>query len=113
MTSMRILCFMTALIMAVTSNLAWAQGQFVPLGVENTYVTGMSADGMVVVGVWGSLGPAWRWTPATGVVNIGSISQTVAVSADGRTIVGTANNVNGIGYAAVWLAGKNWSILPA
>jgi uncharacterized membrane protein len=72
----------------------------------------MSADGSVVVGVYGSLGPAWRWTPATGVVNIGSISQTVAISADGRTIVGTANDAAGVAYAAVWQSGKQWATLP-
>ena len=107
-----VICFFAALIMAAGGSHAWAQGQFVPLGAENTYVTAMSADGMVVVGVYGSLGPAWRWTPGSGVVNIGSISQTVAVSADGRTIVGTANDDRGTGYAAIWQNGKNWITLP-
>ena len=107
-----IICFITALTMAFTAGRALAQGQFVPMGVDNTYVTGMSADGQVVVGVWGSLGPAWRWTPATGVVNIGSISQTVAVSADGKTIVGTANDDKGVGYAAIWQSGRQWQTLP-
>ena len=106
-------CFLAVLMMGVGAGPAWPQGSFVRLGVENTYVTGMSADGMVVVGVWGSYGPAWRWTPSTGVVNIGSISQTAAVSRDGRTIVGTANDPNGIGYAAIWQNGKEWLTLPA
>jgi probable HAF family extracellular repeat protein len=91
---------------------ATAHAQFIPLGAADSYVTGMSADGSIVVGVYGSLGPAWRWTPATGVVNIGSISQTVAVSADGRTIVGTANDATGVAYAAVWQSGKQWATLP-
>ena len=38
-------CFLTALMMVVSSSPARAQGTFVPLGVGNTYVTGMSADG--------------------------------------------------------------------
>ena len=107
-----IICFMTVLTMAVTASAAWAQGQFVPLGAENTFVTGMSADGTVVVGVYGSLGPAWRWTSGTGVMNLGSISQTVAVSRDGQTIVGTAKGTDGIGYAAIWQTGKQWTTLP-
>lgn len=109
----RITCFITALISTVAASGAWAQGQFIPLGTANTYVTGMSADGTVVVGVYGSLGPAWRWTPSTGVVNIGSISQTVGISRDGLTIVGTANDSRSTGYAAVWQSGTNWTTLPA
>ena len=108
----RILHLMTALSMAVAVSPAWAQGKFIPLGVENTYVTCMSGDGTVVVGVWGSEGPAWRWTAETGVVDIGSISQTVAVSRDGRTIVGTAKDATGVGYAATWQSGKQWITLP-
>jgi len=107
-----IVSLMSALVMALTASHALAQAQFIPLGAENTYVTGMSADGMVVVGVYGSVGPAWRWTPATGVQNIGSISQTTAVSADGRTVVGTARGTDGIGYAAIWQSGKEWATLP-
>ena len=99
-----------ALGMAVSAGPVWAQ--FTPLGTANTYVTGMSADGSVVVGVWGSEGPAWRWTAATGTVDIGSISQTVAVSRDGRTIVGTAKSADGLAYAAIWQNGRQWVTLP-
>jgi probable HAF family extracellular repeat protein len=73
----------------------------------------MSADGTVVVGVYGSLGPAWRWTPGSGAVNLGSISQTVAVSRDGQTIVGTANDARQTGYASIWQSGTQWLPLPA
>ena len=89
-----------------------AQGTFTPLGVKNTYVASMSADGTVLVGVWGNEGPAWRWTPETGVVDIGSVSQQVKVSGDGRTIVGTAKDSQGIKYAAIWQGGKDWRTLP-
>src|SRR5262249_7490160 len=41
-----------------------------------------------------------------------SISQTVAVSRDGRTIVSTENDSRSTGYAAVWQNGTNWTILP-
>jgi uncharacterized membrane protein len=101
---------MSALAMVVGTGPALAQ--FTPLGTADTYVTGMSADGTVVVGVWGSEGPAWRWTPGTGVVDIGSISQTVAVSRDGRTILGTARAADGLAYAAIWQSGKQWVTLP-
>jgi uncharacterized membrane protein len=102
---------MTAMVLAFGAASALAQ-TFTGLGVADTYVTGMSADGSVVVGVWGNEGPAWRWTAATGVVDIGSVSQTVAVSRDGRTIVGTAKDANGIAYAAIWQNGKRWVTLP-
>ena len=103
-------CFMSAVAMAVGAGPVLAQ--FTPMRTANTYVTGMSADGSVVAGVWGSEGPAWRWTSATGVVDIGSISQTVGVSRDGRTIVGTARADNGFGHAATWQSGKQWVTLP-
>src|SRR4051794_23612117 len=86
--------------------------QFMPLGTANSYVAHMSADGTVVVGVWGSEGPAWRWTSGTGVVDTGSVSQTVAVSRDGRTIVGAAKATDGLVYAAIWQSGKQWVTLP-
>jgi uncharacterized membrane protein len=104
-----VLGLLTALIL--TDGRAFAQ-TFTGMGVAYTYVTGMSADGSVVVGVLGALGPAWRWTAATGVVDIGSVSQIVAISRDGKTIVGTANDANGIAYAAIWQSGKQWVTLP-
>ena len=107
-----ILCSMIAAAAAVAAGPALAQGKFTPLGVENTYVAGMSADGSVVVGVWGNEGPAWRWTAETGVVDIGSVSQQVKISRDGRTIVGTAKDAKGIAHAAIWQSGKQWITLP-
>jgi hypothetical protein len=68
-----IVCLIAALAIAVGAGPALAQGTFTPMGTADTYVTGMSADGTVVVGVWGCEGPAWRWTQATGVVDIGFI----------------------------------------
>ena len=88
---------------AMTTSPVWAQGTFTPLGSKDSYVTNMSSDGSVVVGVWGSEGPAWRWTAQTGVVDIGSVSQQVDISRDGRTIVGTAQDSKGISHAAIWL----------
>jgi hypothetical protein len=107
-----LLCSMVAAAAVVAASPALAQGRFIPLGVENTYVSGMSADGTVVVGVWGNEGPAWRWTAETGVVDIGSVSQQVKVSRDGRTIIGTAKDAQGIANAAGWQNGKQWRTLP-
>ena len=104
-------CALTALAMVAGAGPVLAQ--FTPLGVRDTYVTSMSADGTVLVGVYGSdAGPAWRWTSGTGVVEIGSISHTVTVSGDGRTIVGTAKAADGLGYAAIWQSGQQWRTLP-
>lgn len=108
-----IVCTMITAVMVLGASPVLAQGTFTPLGVKNTYVASMSADGTVVVGVWGNEGPAWRWTPETGVVDIGSVSQQVKVSGDGRTIVGTAKDSQGIKYAAIWQGGKDWRTLPA
>ena len=106
-----VLCLLTALVLALTAGRAFAQ-TFTGMGVAYTYVTGMSADGSVVVGVWGPLGPAWRWTAATGVVDIGSVSQIVAISRDGKTIVGTANDASGIAYAAIWQKRQTMGYFP-
>jgi uncharacterized membrane protein len=100
---------MSVLAMAAGAGSAFAQ--FTPLGTADTYVFGMSADGSVVVGTWGNEGPAWRWTQSTGVVDIGSVSQAVAVSRDGRTVVGQAKGADGLEYAAIWQSGKQWVTL--
>jgi len=106
------LCAVIAAAIAATANPVWAQGTFTPLGTKDTYVSGMSADGSIIVGVWGNLGPAWRWTAQTGAVDIGSVSQQVKISRDGGTIVGTAKDSYGVAYAAIWQSGKQWLTLP-
>ena len=104
-------CSLTALAMVAGAGPALAQ--FTPLGARDTYVTSMSADGTVLVGTYGGdFGPAWRWTSGTGVMEIGSISHTVTVSGDGRTIVGTEKGAGGLGYAAIWQSGRQWRTLP-
>jgi probable HAF family extracellular repeat protein len=73
---------------------------------------GISADGSVVVG-WGafnsSMVRAFRWTAATGMVNIGSpdasgpTSDAFAITPDGSVIVGTAQPSAGApSQAALW-----------
>jgi uncharacterized membrane protein len=73
-----------------------------------TVVTDLSADGLLAVGSFG--GGGFRWTAATGVVDLGGTGVT-GVSADGTTLVGTANDANGIHNAAVWLKDKSWRLL--
>lgn len=70
-----------------------------PTGFFQSFATGVSADGSVVVG-WGSIGDrpntgisrAYRWTAETGMVDLGSSaarpSSAYAVSGDGRVVVG-------------------------
>lgn len=65
--------------------------------------SGVSADGEVVVGtaVVPGHSEAFRWTSATGVVTLGSLSEhspgsdALDISADGTTIVGTSNSTYG------------------
>jgi probable HAF family extracellular repeat protein len=67
---------------------------------ENPVATGVSADGAVVVGrtVFGYHG--WRWTQATGMVELGmsggyEYGYATGVSGDGDIIVGSAARVQG------------------
>jgi len=61
------------------------------------WTEGMSADGLVIVGVSNFNREAFRWTAADGMVGLGFLPGakdghiTAAVSADGKVIVGTAS----------------------
>ena len=106
----RTMLFVAAVIAATVGSVQ-AQGTFTGMGARNTYMSGISADGTIAVGVYGSLGPAWRWTTSGGVVNIGSVSQQVKVSRDGKTVVGEAKDSAGISSAAIWQSGTTWRTL--
>ncbi len=69
----------------------------------------LGANGFTVVGGTYS-GEAFYWMPSSGVVRIGGLAA-VAVSRDGRTIVGEALDANGKENAAIWLGGKEWRLL--
>lgn len=84
---------------------AIGQSDFMGLGaspVGGMYcASGVSADGSVVVGEWGTIGiyiEACYWTRETNVVRLGDLpgggtySRATAVSADGRVIVGFADS---------------------
>ena len=85
--------------------------------VDYCIITGASADGSVVVGTYDNgvgLSSACRWTASGGVEVIaepGSIFRRVAISRDGKTIVGTVSDSRGNFHAAIWQGGKNWRIL--
>jgi probable HAF family extracellular repeat protein len=55
-------------------------------------------------------GEAFYWMPATGTNNIGGRSG-VAVSVDGRMIVGQSLDADGVESAAIWKGGKEWRLL--
>jgi probable HAF family extracellular repeat protein len=87
-----------------------AQGTFTGLGTQDTYVTGMSADGSIVVGTRSNFGPVFKWS--NGVVeNIGGVGFQAKISRDGKVIVSDATDSQGITSAAIWQGGTNWRTL--
>jgi len=87
-----------------------AQARFIRLG-KPGFASGISADGRIVVGVYGNFGPAFRWTAEEGMVNIGGVGFLARISRDGRTIVSNAKDSSGITSAAIWQGGQNWRTL--
>jgi probable HAF family extracellular repeat protein len=91
-----------------------AQVTFRGFGTNDVYITDMSADGTVVVGMFVA-GPkantAFRWTAAGGLEEIGGNMDTVRISRDAKTIVGSTLDSQGIRNAAIWMGGKNWRVL--
>jgi probable HAF family extracellular repeat protein len=78
------------------------------------FITDMSADGSVAVGWYdGPTTDNFRWTAAGGLELIGlpGMFQTLRISRDGKTIVGTVRDSAGNNQAAIWQGGKNWRIL--
>lgn len=77
-------------------------------------VFGGSADGSVLVGLaWNGcrIARAFRWTEATGMVDLGSTvegqsSRADAVSGDGRVVVGFQEHPTGFRQAARWIDGR-------
>jgi probable HAF family extracellular repeat protein len=67
------------------------------------------ANGLVVAGTFFS-GGAFCWMPTSGVTAIGG-TQGVAVSRDGKVIVGNALDSGGLEHAAIWTGGKSWRLL--
>jgi uncharacterized membrane protein len=88
-----------------------AEGQavFVPLDAE-TQATGISGDGSIVVGNFYLGSGSFYWTADSGVVRIAGGNSVLGISADGSTIVGSANDPNGYLNAAYWRDGT-WTTL--
>ena len=86
-----------------------------PGGRPNSNALAASADGSVVVGfgtVAGDYRHAFRWTQATGMVDLltynGALaSEATAISSDGLYIAGGSSNAS-IGAAVVWTATRGW-----
>jgi probable HAF family extracellular repeat protein len=90
---------------------AAAQGAFTRIGKPDTYLSDISADGSIAVGVRSNSGPVFRWTATEGAVDIGASGSTAAISRDGKTIVSDAKDLQGVTSAAVWQGGTNWKLL--
>ena len=72
--------------------------------------TSVGANGFVVGGTFFS-GGGFHWMPTGGVTEIGGL-ETVGVSRDGKTLVGTAFDPTGRTLqAARWTGGTNWRLL--
>jgi probable HAF family extracellular repeat protein len=99
-----------AFILALACVPARAQVSFQPFPVTELPIDGMSADGSVIVGTRFAV-TAFRWTATGGVEDIGGDMDVVAISRDGKTIVGRARDANGVLQAAIWQGGRNWRLL--
>ena len=72
-----------------------------------TQASGVSADGLIVVGSSG--GEAFRWSASTGMFGLGNLtgnsfddSSAIDISADGTVIVGDADISSSVEHAFVW-----------
>lgn len=75
----------------------------------NALPFGMGANGFVLAGTFFA-GGAFHWMPTSGVTAIGG-RQAVAVSQDGKAIVGEALDSRGLANAAIWQGGTSWRAL--
>ena len=92
------------------------------LGGTESYATGVSADGTIVVGYSSTAGDiydrAFRWTAETGMVSLGvlsgSHSRANAISADGLVIVGGSTSLAALAQRAFrWTAGAGMEAIVA
>ena len=80
-----------ALGLSFTCVTAMGQVTFRGLGVPDIYLLDLSADGSVCVGLPLSItgeATGLRWTPSGGIERIGGAMSNIAISRDGKTIVG-------------------------
>lgn len=98
-----------------TKGYVWSNGTITPIDPLYNFpatITGMSADGRVVVGtspIANNRGAAFIWTASTGTVDLGTLpggnaALGNAVSADGTVVVGNSNSPSGT-FAVSWTNG--------
>jgi uncharacterized membrane protein len=103
-----------ALLPALSAPVFAQGGQFIVVPEPSSRATGVSGDGNIVVGSYDVGGGAWRWTQSEGVQRLGGDAPFVAqaaISRDGRTIVYSHRNSQGLITAAIWEGGQNWRTL--
>jgi probable HAF family extracellular repeat protein len=103
----------SAWVLALLATVAWSQSLtwLGTLGGDESRASGVSADGLVVVGMArnaAGYGRAFRWTAAGGMQDLGTLggrySEAYGVSADGAVVVGVAYNAAGQRRAFRWTA---------
>jgi probable HAF family extracellular repeat protein len=103
------------LFLTLTCSAAMGQVSFRGLGTPNLYIYDMSADGNIAVGLaYTSSGesPGIRWTAGGTAEVIGGSMGNIAISRDGKTIVGaTRTGLAELQNAAIWQGGTNWKSL--
>ena len=104
------------LVVALAATAALAGGAkpaFTGLGAPFMVPSGMTADGSKIVGTGYFGAPAFYWTAAEGVVEIGGGcgAGTASISGDGSTIVNCTIDDNGSQVAARWLGDTSWQSL--
>jgi probable HAF family extracellular repeat protein len=110
MSSKRILCALALPLLLGTAEAAPPSGT--PLLIElpsEALAYDVGAGGFVVLGSLYS-GGAMTWMPTSGVTPLGG-RQGVAVSRDGKAIVGSALDARGLENAAIWTGGQDWRLL--
>jgi probable HAF family extracellular repeat protein len=70
---------------------------------------GIGANAFGIVGAFFS-GGGLTWMPTSGTVSIGG-NAAIAVSRDGKTVIGRAVDARGLENAAVWQGGQQWRLL--
>src|SRR5262249_8784682 len=76
----------------------------------NVVPNAVGSNGWVSVGFIYDKVNGMHWMPSTGTEDIGGIAA-MAISRDGKTIVGNAFDNQGRENAAIWTGGKTWRLL--
>jgi uncharacterized membrane protein len=91
-----------------TSEAAPPVGKPVFIQVQGLAPTSVGLNGFVTAGDF-TEGGAFYWMPTSGVTLVGGGQ--AYISRDGKTLVGTLSDANGIQHAARWTGGTSWQVL--